>query len=294
MAGDWIKMRVSLLTHPKVTALCKLIESSKAVGKKLATGYGGALREIVTRDVTRDVTVASLFRVWGAANEHTSDGVWHGIELDDLDHVAGIPGFGSMMEAVGWAVVDADMQTVTFPNFLEYNEPAKEGRGTGAAERQRRYREKQRANTTNSDAQRDVTRCATRDVTRDGREEERRSEKSEVINTVAIASPRVFHPPTISEVVAFAQTEQLCIDGREFVNFYASKNWMVGKNKMKDWQAAARGWDSRQRKATVNDRREPLSANQRREQTTADAISLLEQQVAARARAAIAIPFSDD
>ena len=180
MANDWIKMRSSLVTHPKVTAICKAVERSKIVGKKLSIGFGGALCEIVTRDVTRDVTLASLFRVWCAANEHTSDGVWYGIELDDLDHVAGIPGFGSMMEAVGWAVVDVDSQTVTFPNFLEYNAPAKEGRGSSAAERQRRYREKSRTKTDGCDVTRDVTRDVTDTVTRYGKSdvEKRREEKN--------------------------------------------------------------------------------------------------------------------
>lgn len=176
MAGDWIKMRASLFTNPKVTAICKLLEKSKPVGKRLSTGFGGALREIVTRDVTRDVTVASLFRVWCAANEHTTDGVWYGIELDDLDHVAGIDGFGSMMEAVGWAIFDDENQTVTFPNFLEYNAPAKDGRVSSSAERQRRYREKSRANVTDSDVTRNVTRDVTQTVT--SNVEKRREEKS--------------------------------------------------------------------------------------------------------------------
>ena len=29
----------------------------------------------------------------------------------------------------------------------------------------------------------------------------------------------------------------------KFFNFYESKNWMIGKNKMKDWQAAYRTWE---------------------------------------------------
>lgn len=33
-----------------------------------------------------------------------------------------------------------------------------------------------------------------------------------------------------------------------FFNFYQSKNWMVGKSKMKDWKAAARNWISKQPK----------------------------------------------
>jgi len=48
-----------------------------------------------------------------------------------------------------------------------------------------------------------------------------------------------FKPPTHSEV------NELMADSNEvdkFIDFYESKNWMVGKNKMKDWRAAARNW----------------------------------------------------
>jgi hypothetical protein len=34
----------------------------------------------------------------------------------------------------------------------------------------------------------------------------------------------------------------LDVDGVKFINFYESKGWMVGKNKMKDWKAAIRTW----------------------------------------------------
>ena len=30
-----------------------------------------------------------------------------------------------------------------------------------------------------------------------------------------------------------------------FIDFYACKGWMVGKNKMKDWKAAVRTWEQR-------------------------------------------------
>ena len=33
------------------------------------------------------------------------------------------------------------------------------------------------------------------------------------------------------------------IDAQAFVDFYASKGWMIGKNKMKDWKAAVRTWE---------------------------------------------------
>jgi hypothetical protein len=49
-----------------------------------------------------------------------------------------------------------------------------------------------------------------------------------------------FIPPSVQEVQEYAKTEGLKIDAEGFVNFYESKGWMVGKNKMKDWRAAAR------------------------------------------------------
>jgi hypothetical protein len=255
VAGDWIKMEKATARKPEVLQLADLLA------------------------IHPDHALGLCFRFWSWCDDQMTSGHAPSVTSVTLDSVFGHAGFASALITVGWLRVREGSLEV--PNFDRHLSDSAKNRAL-SGERKK----KQRAGVTElSRSNRDKS------VTR---EEKRREEKTEVINTVAIASPRVFQPPSISEVVTFAQTEQLCLDGREFVNFYASKNWMVGKNKMKDWQAAARGWDSRQRKATVNDRREPLSANQRREQTTADAISLLEQQVAAKARAAIAIPFSDD
>jgi hypothetical protein len=38
------------------------------------------------------------------------------------------------------------------------------------------------------------------------------------------------------------------IDAEAFIDFYSSKNWMIGKNKMKDWKAAVRTWERRDAK----------------------------------------------
>lgn len=169
-------MRGSLSSHPKVLRIAAIIEESRDVGKKLSTGFNGCLSEIVTRDVTRDVTLASLLRVWSATNEHTSDGVWRHMRPEDLDHIAGIPGFGAAMESVGWAVYDKEAGTLTMPNFLLHNAPAKGGRAN--AERQKRYRERHKSNANNnvtSNVTRDVTESVTSNV------EKRREEKKEHI-----------------------------------------------------------------------------------------------------------------
>jgi len=167
VAGDWIKMRPSLLTSPKVNGIARILEGDQAVSRALSTGFNGHMKEIVTRDVMRYVTVAALLKVWGAANEHTRDGVFRNADLSDIDDIAGIPGFGVAMESVGWAVYDHEEGTVTLPNFSEYNTCGK----NRSAERQRRYRERKKHG---SDVTRDVTDGVTRDVTSDDREEKRR------------------------------------------------------------------------------------------------------------------------
>lgn len=57
-----------------------------------------------------------------------------------------------------------------------------------------------------------------------------------------------FTPPTVDEVCAYALEKGYSgFDAGRFVDFYASKGWMVGKSPMKDWRASVRGWVSRDR-----------------------------------------------
>jgi hypothetical protein len=54
-----------------------------------------------------------------------------------------------------------------------------------------------------------------------------------------------FVPPTVDEVREFCSSRNNRVDAEAFVDFYVSKGWMVGKNKMKDWRAAVRTWERR-------------------------------------------------
>lgn len=58
-----------------------------------------------------------------------------------------------------------------------------------------------------------------------------------------------FVPPTVEEVAAYCSERNNSVDPENFVNFYSSKGWMIGKNKMKDWRAAVRTWESKDRAA---------------------------------------------
>ena len=58
-----------------------------------------------------------------------------------------------------------------------------------------------------------------------------------------------FITPTIDEIKTFLNDQEYDTDtdryANRFYNFYESKGWKVGKEKMKDWKAAIRGWLSR-------------------------------------------------
>lgn len=57
-------------------------------------------------------------------------------------------------------------------------------------------------------------------------------------------SPR-FAPPSVDEVRRYCLERNNRVDPQAFVDFYEAKGWMVGKNKMKSWQAAVRTWEKR-------------------------------------------------
>ncbi|PKO97167.1 MAG: hypothetical protein CVU12_01385 [Bacteroidetes bacterium HGW-Bacteroidetes-7] len=57
-----------------------------------------------------------------------------------------------------------------------------------------------------------------------------------------------FQPPTEEEVKAYCFEKGFDVDPENFVAFYASKGWMVGSNKMKDWKAAVVTWSKRPKK----------------------------------------------
>jgi hypothetical protein len=52
-----------------------------------------------------------------------------------------------------------------------------------------------------------------------------------------------FVPPSVEEVKDYCIERSNNVDAEAFVDFYESKGWMVGKNKMKDWKAAVRTWE---------------------------------------------------
>ena len=54
-----------------------------------------------------------------------------------------------------------------------------------------------------------------------------------------------FTPPTPDEVAAYCRERGNAVDAERFCDFYASKGWMIGNQRMKDWRAAVRTWEKR-------------------------------------------------
>ena len=118
------------------------------------------------------------------------------------------------------------------------------GSETQSAERMRRLREKPQVSQCDalpSHCDSDVQKCDT--------EKERELEKKEIIGAdeppTSTPKPKQvkFSPPSVEDVKAYCMERGNKINPEHFIDFYASKGWLVGKTKMKDWRASLRTWE---------------------------------------------------
>lgn len=52
-----------------------------------------------------------------------------------------------------------------------------------------------------------------------------------------------FIKPTIEEIKTYCDERGNNVNPNKFYDFYESKGWLIGKNKMKDWKACVRTWE---------------------------------------------------
>jgi len=76
-----------------------------------------------------------------------------------------------------------------------------------------------------------------------GKERKERKEIKE--SKVKVKERYNFIPPTLDEVSEYCKDRRNDVNAQRFHDFYSAKDWMIGKNKMKDWQAAIRTWERR-------------------------------------------------
>lgn len=112
MAGDWIKMRVDLHSHPKIVRILSATGSDKFR------------------------VIGGLHAVWSVFDAHSENGELKGYTPELMDHVIGWPGFSVAMVAVGWLLYDG-IETLSMPGFDEHNGKS----GKRRAEDQKRKRD---------------------------------------------------------------------------------------------------------------------------------------------------------
>lgn len=149
MAGDWIKMRIDLQSHPKIVRILS------------ATGA----------DKFR--VIGGLHAVWSVFDTHSENGMLKGYTPETMDHIIGWSGFSDAMIKVGWLVFDG-AETLSVPEFDEHNGKSAKRRG----EDQKRKREVRKTSETSPEN------CGQIADKKRTREEKRREE----VNNNAIAS----------------------------------------------------------------------------------------------------------
>jgi len=99
MAGDWIKMRSDLFTHPKVVRMSSALKA----------------------DTLR--TVGGLMSAWCLFDAHSSDGKLEGYTPATLDDHLRWPGFAAAMMAVHWlfSAEDENGESLVLPEFDTHN-----------------------------------------------------------------------------------------------------------------------------------------------------------------------------
>ena len=70
-----------------------------------------------------------------------------------------------------------------------------------------------------------------------------------------------FTTPTLAEVQSYVAERHSPVDPQEFIDFYESKGWMVGKTPMKNWKAACRNAEKWERWAKTADPKEKTPDN---------------------------------
>lgn len=81
------------------------------------------------------------------------------------------------------------------------------------------------------------------------RKEEESIGKEKIIDMCIGETAKRFRPPTLEEVTAYCNERKNSIIPSRFIDFYTSKGWKVGKEPMKDWRAAIRTWEQKEKPA---------------------------------------------
>ena len=197
MGNPWFRMYTDFLEDPKMLALA--FEDQRHFIGVLALKSAGTLDQECEPKIM-DRLVAQ--RLW-------------------IDHSAIVEVKRRLMDA---DLIDSDWQPVSWDKrqFRSDHDPS-------GAERQRKYRERQRNALRNGHVTLPDTDTDTDTDTEKGQKKGAKAKR--------------FRPPTAEEVAAYCEERGNTVNPEKFVNHYEANGWMRGKTKLKDWKAAVRTWE---------------------------------------------------
>jgi hypothetical protein len=140
---------------------------------------------------------------------------------------------------LGFRMVFSDIKDDIDADSLNYNERCEKNRQAI----QKRWDEYKRiqTNTNEYECKKTDTKHTDSDNDSDSDSDSDSEYKKEIISK-DIKEKQVFQTPTLSEIKDYILEKHYQVDAERFFDFYSSKGWMIGKNKMKDWKAAIRTW----------------------------------------------------
>ena len=211
MAGEWIKVRNDLHTHPKVVRMSSAL------------------------DADRLHVIGGLHAVWCLFDVHSTDGTLSGYSAKVVDGLIGFVGFAAAMNAVNWLQIDAD--GLTLPEFDEHNGQSAKRRAT-ETKRKRLERDQPTAKTT----ERKVS-ALDADKKR-SREEKRREEVNTTPSNDGVAAKRPSRKCpadflVTDEMRVWAKTECALVDVDRATAKFRDHTF---KTAMTDWAGAWRNW----------------------------------------------------
>lgn len=117
------------------------------------------------------------------------------------------------------------------------------GKGSSEADRKREYR--QRIETDRTNVQTNLRQISEKSPPEIEIELEIEKKIEKEINSSASTTTKRkrFEKPTLSEIKAYCIERGNKVDAQHFYDYYESNGWKVGKNSMKNWQAAVRTWE---------------------------------------------------
>ena len=210
MAGDWIKVEKATPRKPEI--------------------FGIAAR----LNISLDHAFAVCVRFWMWCDDHLIDGNAQNVTCLLLDDALGCPGIADALLSVGWLQVRSG--SLVIPHFDRHLSASAKNRAETARSVAKSREKTQQTSSEN------VTDKALQKPLPEKRIEEKNT-KTEEKKKRGAAPP--FLPPTVDEVGRYCAERSNHVDAQKFVDFYSSKGWMIGPNKMKDWRAAVRTWENR-------------------------------------------------